>query len=67
VKLVFHALHNNELPFINGGEYVTWVPEIGTWTSLGVIVVAMAIAVVASLWKLRKDVDTGALTLPREQ
>ena len=64
VKLVFHALHENELPFINGGEHVLWAPDIGTWTSLAVIVVAMAISVVASLWKLRRDVQTGAITLP---
>lgn len=55
VKLVLHALHENELPFINGGEHVEWAPDIGTWESLAVIVVAMAIAVVASVVKLRKD------------
>ena len=26
VKLVLHALHENELPFINGGEHVGWAP-----------------------------------------
>ena len=55
VKLVFHALHENELPFINGGQHVAWVPVIGTWTSLGVIIAAMSIAVVASLWELRRN------------
>ena len=55
VKLVFHALHNNEVFFINGGEGVAWAPEIDTWTSLGVIVVAMAVATVASLIKARRD------------
>jgi tellurite resistance protein TerC len=55
VKLVFHALHKNELPFINGGEHVDWVPVIGTWTSLAVIITAMAIAVLASLWDLRRQ------------
>lgn len=55
VKLVFHALHENELPFINGGQHVAWVPLIGTWTSLGVIIAAMSIAVVASLWELRRN------------
>ena len=34
VKLVIHALHKNELPFINGGEHVTAIPEIPTWLSL---------------------------------
>lgn len=55
VKLFFHALHENELPFINGGQHVEWAPEIDTWTSLGVIVAAMAIATIASLIKLRRD------------
>lgn len=53
VKLVLHALHENELPFINGGEHVAWAPDIGTWESLIVIVAAMAVAVIASVWKLR--------------
>jgi tellurite resistance protein TerC len=55
VKLFFHALHENELPFINGGQHVEWAPEIDTFVSLGVIVGAMAVAVVASLIKLRID------------
>ncbi len=49
VKLVFHAMHVNELPFINGGEHIEWAPEISTWMSLGVIVVAMVVATLASL------------------
>lgn len=55
VKLFFHALHENELPFINGGEHVEWAPEISTLASLGVIVGSMAIAVIASLIKVRID------------
>jgi tellurite resistance protein TerC len=55
VKLFFHALHENELPFINGGQPVEWAPEISTFASLAVIVGAMTIAVVASLIKLRVD------------
>jgi tellurite resistance protein TerC len=52
VKLVLHALHENELPFINGGENVP-VPEIPTLLSLGVIVVTLVITTVASLYKTR--------------
>ncbi|CDO28852.1 tellurium resistance protein TerC [Mycobacterium vulneris] len=52
VKLVLHALHENELPFINGGESVH-VPEIPTLASLGVIVVTLAVTTVASLYKTR--------------
>jgi tellurite resistance protein TerC len=55
VKLFLHALHENEVPFINGGQHVEWAPEIGTFTSLGVIVASMAIATVASLIKLKRD------------
>jgi tellurite resistance protein TerC len=55
VKLFFHALHENELPFINGGEHVEWAPEISTWASLAVILSAMTISVVASLIKIRVD------------
>jgi len=55
VKLFFHALHENELSFINGGEHVEWAPEISTVTSLLVIVASMAIAVGASLIKIRVD------------
>jgi tellurite resistance protein TerC len=55
VKLFFHALHENEVPFINGGHPVEWAPEISTWTSLIVILSAMAVAVIASLIKIRID------------
>ena len=52
VKLVLHALHENELPFINGGEPVH-VPEIPTLASLGVIIVTLVITTIASLYKTR--------------
>lgn len=55
LKLVSHALHDNDLPFLNGGENVGWAPDIGTWESLAVILAAMMIAVVASVLKLRSD------------
>lgn len=55
VKLVFHAMHVNELPFINGGEHIEWAPEISTWMSLGVIIVAMTVATVASLIASARD------------
>ena len=55
VKLVLHAMHENELPFVNGGQGIAWAPEIPTWVSLCVIVGAMAVAVVASLVRLRVD------------
>jgi tellurite resistance protein TerC len=47
-----HALHENELPFINGGEHVP-VPEVPTLLSLGVIIVTLVVTTVASLYKTR--------------
>ncbi|MDN3310603.1 TerC/Alx family metal homeostasis membrane protein [Microbacterium oryzae] len=55
VKLFLHALHENELPFINGGHHVDWAPEIGNLTSLAVIVGSMAIATIASLVSNARD------------
>ncbi|MEV4951054.1 TerC family protein [Paenarthrobacter nitroguajacolicus] len=49
VKLVLHAMHVNELPFINGGHHIEWAPEIPTYVSLAVIVGTIIVAVVASL------------------
>jgi tellurite resistance protein TerC len=48
VKLVLHALHENALPFVNGGQPVP-VYEISTGLSLAVIVGVLAVTVVASL------------------
>ncbi len=52
VKLLLHALHENKLPFINGGAPVN-VPEIPTLLSLAVIVVTLLVTMVASLVKTR--------------
>jgi tellurite resistance protein TerC len=49
VKLIVHALHDNSLPFINGGEPVSWAPDVPIWTSLVVIVGTLAVTTVASL------------------
>lgn len=49
VKLILHALHENELPFLNGGQPVTWVPEISTFVSLAVILGTLVVATLASL------------------
>ncbi len=38
VKLILHAMHENELPFLNGGEHIEWAPEIPILVSLGAIV-----------------------------
>ncbi|MFK4760884.1 TerC family protein [Microbacterium sp. ZW T5_45] len=49
VKLILHAMHENELPFINGGEHIEWAPDIPIWLSLTVILVSMVGATAASL------------------
>ncbi|MBB2954954.1 tellurite resistance protein TerC [Bifidobacterium commune] len=55
VKLIMEALHGNSLPFINGGHPVTQIPEVPIWASLGVIVVAIGVAALASVVKMRLD------------
>jgi tellurite resistance protein TerC len=48
VKLVLHALHENNVPFINDGEPVP-VVEISTGLSLVVILAVLVVTVIASL------------------
>jgi tellurite resistance protein TerC len=55
VKLILHAAHVNELPFINGGEHILGVPDISIGQSLTVIVAILSITTIASLIKSRKD------------
>jgi tellurite resistance protein TerC len=49
VKLVLHAMHENELGFVNGGEHISWAPNIPIWVSLVVIVGTLAVTAAASL------------------
>ena len=55
IKLILHALHVNQLPFVNGGQPVTRVPDISIGQSLTVIVVILAVTTMASLLKSRRD------------
>ena len=48
VKLVLHALHENNVWFINGGEHVD-VVELPTAASLGLIIGILVVTVIASL------------------
>jgi len=66
VKLLIHALHKNELPFINGGEHVTFIPEIPIWLSLVFIAATVTVATIASLAKTRKDARGENLPVTRE-
>jgi tellurite resistance protein TerC len=55
IKLILHAVHVNQLPFINGGHPVTGAPDISIGQSLTVILAILAVTTVASLLKSRKD------------
>lgn len=57
VKLVLHALHENNLPFINDGEHVS-VVEITTGLSLVVIIGILLVTVIASLVSPRGKAQT---------
>lgn len=52
-KLILHALHENTLPFINGGQGLEGVPDIGIPVSLGVIAGTLVITVLASVLRSR--------------
>jgi len=60
LKLVAHALHENEVPFINGGEPVQWAPEIPIWLSLCTIVAILTVTALASILKVRLDERSAA-------
>jgi tellurite resistance protein TerC len=55
VKLVLHAMHENTLPFVNGGEGVSWAPDIPIWLSLVAIVGILGATTVLSLAKDARD------------
>jgi tellurite resistance protein TerC len=49
VKLILHALHENNMPFINDGEHVE-VIEISTGLSLSVIIGVLLVTIAASVF-----------------
>lgn len=55
IKLVLHALHVNELPFINGGQPILGAPEITTGTSMVVIFGTLILTTILSIWKVKHD------------
>ncbi len=67
VKLILHAMHENELSFVNGGEHIGWAPEIPIWLSLVVILATLAVTAVLSLWASSRmdDQQQDAATGPR--
>lgn len=55
VKLILHALHENAVPLVNGGQPVTSAPDLPISVSLGAIVLILAVTTIASLAKSRRD------------
>jgi tellurite resistance protein TerC len=55
VKLILHAMHENELPFVNGGHHIGWAPEIPIWLSLVAIVGILGVTTALSLAKDARD------------
>jgi tellurite resistance protein TerC len=53
-KLVLEALHDNNLPFLNGGEPIGWAPHIPIWLSLAVIIGTLGVSTIASLVVARR-------------
>ena len=65
-NLLLHAVHDNDIPFINGGNPVP-VAEVNTLMSLTVIVVILSVTTVASLLTSRgraHDVSERELVSP---
>ena len=59
VKLVFEALRENQISWINDGEHIEAIPEIPIWLSLAFIIGTLAVTTVASLVKVRRDAASG--------
>ena len=64
VKLILHALHENNLPFINDGEHVM-VIEISTGLSLSVIIGVLVLTILASLFSKAGKAQTAISNLRR--
>ena len=58
VKLILEAAHNY--------SWGSWAPEIGTFTSLGVILAVLAVTVVASLRKTKNDPSAVKKLMPEK-
>ncbi|MEU4391450.1 TerC family protein [Kribbella sp. NPDC023855] len=64
-KLILHALHENNLPFVNAGHHVE-VAEISTGLSLVVIVVVLLVTILASLFSTRGRTQTAMANIRRD-
>ena len=64
-KLILHALHENNLPFINSGDPIE-VMEITTGLSLVVILVVLLITIFGSLFSTRGRTQTAMANVRRD-
>jgi tellurite resistance protein TerC len=67
IKLVLEALHDNSLPFIHGGQPVTFLPKIPVGVSLVVIGLILAGTAAASLAHRRATGGRLARRPPRDE
>ncbi|MDO5617735.1 TerC family protein [Kocuria sp.] len=75
-KLIVHALHENDLPFINGGDPVHFPPEVTISQSLTVIIGVLVLTVLLSLYSPKgralrvisglRNVAEAYVTLPQD-
>jgi len=59
-KLVLEALHDNNLPFLNGGEPIHSIPVVPIWLSLGFIIGTLGVVTITSTLANRRDVPAPA-------
>jgi len=64
VKLILDALHDNNVPFVNGGQGVGWAPEISTAVSLLFILGVLTLTTVASM--IKSTVDARRALVPED-
>ena len=57
-------MHENEVPFINGGEPIEWAPEIPIWLSLLVIIGTLGVTDDRSAWP--RTAGTGPRRAPQD-
>ncbi len=70
VKLIMEALHENSLPFLNGGEPIHAVPAVPTWASLSFIVAVLITVTITSTLANRRDARaaaTGEITVKDDE
>jgi tellurite resistance protein TerC len=64
-------MHDNELPFLNGGRPITWAPDIPIWLSLvvilGTLAATAAISLVVSSGMSQEEIDSRTISLGNER